>query len=117
MQRINRYLITAGSLVLMVLAGACSTVSTEAKRDPLPGWNEGPVKQSIVDFVSAVTNESSPEFVPTNERIAVFDNDGNLWAEKPTYFQLLFIFDRIRAMAPEHPEWYSTQPYHAVLQK
>jgi len=83
--------------------------------DPLPSWNEGAAKQSIVDFVVRVTDPAGPDFVPEAERIATFDNDGCLWSEQPAYFQLLFAIDRVKALAPEHPEWKTKQPFKAVL--
>ena len=82
---------------------------------PLPSWNDGPAKQAIVDFVEAVTTEGGADFVPPAERIATFDNDGTLWVEQPDYIQLAFALDRIRRLAPEHPEWTTTQPFKAVL--
>jgi len=88
----------------------------EAVADPLPSWNEGAAKQSILNFVVRVGDSASPDFVPESERIAVFDNDGTLWAEQPAYFQLLFAINRIKAMAPEHPEWKTKQPFQAVLE-
>lgn len=84
--------------------------------EPLPSWNEGPARQAIIQFVTRVTTEGSREYVPPAERIATFDNDGTLWSEKPLYFQLLFALDRIRELAPQHPEWKSTQPFQAVLE-
>ncbi|MGB5314585.1 MAG: HAD family hydrolase [Robiginitalea sp.] len=84
--------------------------------DPLPSWNEGPAKQAIVAFVEGVTTEGSPSFVPEADRIATFDNDGNLWSEQPYYFQLQFAIDRVKAMAPDHPEWKSKQPFKALLE-
>ncbi len=83
--------------------------------DPLPSWNEGAAKRSIVEFVERVTDEGSPDFVPAAERIATFDNDGCLWAERPVYFQALFAFDRVKALAPEHPEWQEQEPFASVL--
>ncbi len=83
--------------------------------DPLPAWNSGTTKQRIIDFVARVTDSNISTFVPVNERIATFDNDGTLWSEKPTYFQLLFIIDRVKSMADDHPEWKTTQPFKAVL--
>jgi phosphoglycolate phosphatase-like HAD superfamily hydrolase len=83
--------------------------------DALPSWNDGPSKSAIASFVTRVTKEGSPDFVPPAERIAVFDNDGTLWCEQPAYFQLLFAFDRIKSMAPQHPEWKDTEPYKSVL--
>ena len=84
--------------------------------DPLPSWNEGAAKQSIFDFVVRVSDSASPAFVPKAERVAVFDNDGTLWSEQPAYFQLLFAIARIKALAPEHPEWKTKQPFKAVLE-
>jgi phosphoglycolate phosphatase-like HAD superfamily hydrolase len=83
--------------------------------DPLPSWNEGPSKQAIVTFVEKVTKEGSTEFVPVAERIAVFDNDGTLWAEQPMYFQFFFAMDRVKALAPQHPEWKDQEPFASVL--
>jgi phosphoserine phosphatase len=83
---------------------------------PLASWNDGKAKQSILDFVRRVTTEGSPDFVPAWERIAVFDNDGTLWAEQPFYFQGLFVFDRVRALAPQHPDWKGKQPFKAMLE-
>lgn len=101
-------------LILFLLLTACAT--SQPQRDPLPSWTEGAVKQGIVKFVDEVTDGDSADFVPVNERIATFDNDGTLWSEKPTYFQLLFIIDRVRAMAADHPEWKTIQPFQAVLE-
>ncbi len=82
----------------------------------LCSWNECPAKQAILDFVTKVTDKKSRTFVPPQDRIAVFDNDGTLWAEKPAYFQLLFAIDRVKAFAPENPEWKTKQPFRAVLE-
>ncbi|EMA50649.1 hypothetical protein [Halococcus salifodinae] len=82
---------------------------------PLPSWNDSEAKQSILTFVEKVTTTDSPDFVPPAERIATFDNDGTLWVEQPTYTQLAFAMDRIKALAPQHPEWKTTQPFKAVL--
>jgi phosphoglycolate phosphatase-like HAD superfamily hydrolase len=87
-----------------------------AQTDPLASWNAGPTKQSIVRFVQAVTRAGGPNYVPPAERIAVFDNDGTLWAEQPIYFQLAFALDRVKALAPQHPEWKEQQPFKAVLE-
>jgi len=84
--------------------------------DPLPSWNEGNTKQAIIDYVMEVTNKESENFIPVSERIATFDNDGNLWSEQPLYFQFSFAIDRIKASASEHPEWKNLQPYKAVLE-
>lgn len=83
--------------------------------EPLPSWNEGPSKQNILEFVAAVSKEGSPDFVPPAQRIGVFDNDGTLWSEQPLYFQLFFAVDRIRELAPQHPEWQDTEPFASLL--
>lgn len=86
-----------------------------AQSDPLPSWNDTAAKQAIVAFVGKVTREGTPDFVPVPERIATFDNDGTLWAEQPLYFQLLFAFDRVKELAPQHPEWQSQEPFASLL--
>jgi phosphoglycolate phosphatase-like HAD superfamily hydrolase len=83
--------------------------------DPLASWNEGAAKQSIIDFVKRVTTEGGADFVPVPERIATFDNDGTLWNEEPLPVQLYFVLDRVKALAPQHPEWQTTEPYASVL--
>ncbi len=83
--------------------------------DALPGWNEGPAKARIVGFVQSVTDPASKSYVPPAERIAVFDNDGTLWSEQPMYFQLAFALDRVKVMAPRHPEWKTQEPFKSVL--
>jgi phosphoglycolate phosphatase-like HAD superfamily hydrolase len=100
--------------LLLALALACATPALAA--DPLPSWNAGPARQAIVDFVAKVTMKDGPDFVPGPERIAVFDNDGTLWSEQPMYFQLAFVLDRVKALAPQHPEWKDTQPFKAALE-
>lgn len=84
--------------------------------DQLPSWNEGNAKSSIIQFVESTTLPSSNSFVPEKDRIAVFDNDGTLWSEQPMYFQLAFTIDRVKALAPLHPEWKTTQPFKALLE-
>lgn len=81
----------------------------------LASWRDGPTRSAIVSFVERTTDPSSPEFVPDSERIAVFDNDGTLWAERPIYVQLAFAIDRVRALAPSHPEWRETEPFASIL--
>jgi phosphoserine phosphatase len=85
-------------------------------QDPLPSWNEGQTKNAITTYVASVTAADSPDFIPVKDRIATFDNDGNLWSEQPAYFQLFFAIDRVKAMAADHPEWASKQPFKAVLE-
>jgi hypothetical protein len=82
----------------------------------LPSWNDTAAKQAIVDFVGRVTKAGAPDFVPPAERIATFDNDGTLWVEQPMYVQMAFALDRVKALAPFHPEWKDTQPFKAVLE-
>ena len=102
---------------LLALALVCTAAATTgvAQTDPLPSWNVGKAKQAIVNFVAKVTKEGSPDFVPVAERIATFDNDGTLWAEQPLYFQVLFGIDRIKELAPQHPEWKEKEPFKSVL--
>ena len=97
-------------------AGAALTTPPATQADPLPSWNPGPAKESILKFVAEVTDPANSSYVPPAERIAVTDNDGTLWTEKPMPAQGLFVFASIAAMAPDHPEWKTTQPYQAVLE-
>jgi haloacid dehalogenase-like hydrolase len=83
--------------------------------DPLPSWNDGKSRQSIIDFVTKVTTPGSADFVPPAERIATFDNDGTLWAEQPMYFQLFFALDRVKELAPQHPQWQTKEPFASLL--
>jgi phosphoserine phosphatase len=101
-------LTTGFALVFVVLAIAQTA-------DPLPSWNDGNAKLSIIAFVAKVTKEGSPDYVPPAERIATFDNDGTLWAEQPMYFQLIFALDRVKALAPQHPEWKDNEPFASLL--
>ncbi len=89
--------------------------SAGAQTDPLPSWNDGASKQAIVEFVTAVTSEGGPDYVAPKDRIATFDNDGTLWSEQPIYVQLAFALDRVKVLAPEHPEWKDTEPFKSVL--
>ena len=84
--------------------------------DPLKSWSDGSTKSALLNFVSRVTKEGTPDFVPPPERIATFDNDGTLWLEQPLTIQFVFAFDRVKALVPEHPEWKTTQPFQAVLE-
>jgi phosphoserine phosphatase len=106
----------AQTLLAAALVGALAFAMNIARAaDALPSWNDGKAKQSIVAFVERVTQPGSPDFVPPAERIATFDNDGTLWAEQPMYFQAFFIFDRIKQLAPRHPEWKTKEPFASVL--
>jgi phosphoglycolate phosphatase-like HAD superfamily hydrolase len=91
------------------------TTSAAQAVDPLISWNDGPTKQAITTLVEKVTKAGSPDFVPPAERIATFDNDGTLWAEQPMYFQLIFALDRVMALAPQHPEWTTKEPFASLL--
>jgi phosphoserine phosphatase len=94
---------------------AIGLTSVASAADPLPSWNEGPAKTAILEFVTAVIDTSSMDYVEPDKRIATFDNDGTLWVEYPMYTQVLFAFDRIEKLAPQHPEWKTTQPFEALL--
>ncbi|MCB2208495.1 MAG: haloacid dehalogenase-like hydrolase [Bacteroidetes bacterium] len=113
-----------GIISILIVFVACNAITepnekttTQNKEiiDPLPSWNEGKTKLAIINYVNDVTNIESDNFIPVSERIATFDNDGNLWSEQPAYFQLFFAIDRIKALAPDHPEWKTQQPFKAVL--
>ena len=111
--------ITRRSLVAaMAAAGLLRPGGASAQTpggDPLPSWNDGATKKAITDFVARVTTKGGKEFVPVAERIATFDNDGTLWCEHPMYFQVAFAMDRVKALAPQHPEWKSKEPFKALL--
>lgn len=109
--KFNR-LSTFTASIAMLLAASVTAVAS----DPLASWNDNAAKQSVMAFVERVTDEGSPDFVPVEERIATFDNDGTLWSEQPYYFQLAFALDRVKAMAPNHPEWKTQQPFKGVLE-
>jgi phosphoglycolate phosphatase-like HAD superfamily hydrolase len=102
------------SLVFAVLATFLPVQFAPAE-DPLPSWNDTAPKKAIIEFVEKVTKEGSPDFVSPNERITVFDNDGTLWCEQPMYFQLIFALDRVKALAPTHPEWKTKEPFASLL--
>jgi phosphoserine phosphatase len=94
---------------------AASWTSPSLAQEPLPSWNDTAPRKAIVAFVERVTKQGSPDFVTPAERIATFDNDGTLWAEQPLYFQILFAIDRVKALAPQHPEWATKEPYASLL--
>src|SRR5437660_699901 len=104
-------------LLTLIVLSLVATIAQPAvaEDDPLPSWNDGTTKKSLVGFIARVTEEGRPDFVPIAERIAVFDNDGTLWPEQPMYFQLAFAVDRIKALADKHPEWRDQPPFKAVL--
>jgi phosphoserine phosphatase len=100
------------ALWMVALAAAAAPLRAQ---DPLPAWNDTPRKKAILEFVGGLTKPGSAGFVPPAERIAVFDNDGTLWAEQPLYFQLAFALDRVKALAPRHPEWKTQEPFRSLL--
>ena len=110
------FMVSVRLLAVLVLISAATGQAFAQASDPLPSWNEGNAKQAILGFVTAVTREGSPDFVPPPERIATFDNDGTLWVEQPMYTQLAFAIDRVKALAPLHPEWKDKEPFKAVLE-
>jgi hypothetical protein len=103
-------------IALIVVSLAVVSAARAQPTDPLPSWTDGAAKARIVAFVQAVTDKSGKDYVAAAERIAVFDNDGTLWSEQPAYFQLLFAIDRVKALAPTHPEWTTRQPFKAALE-
>jgi len=104
------------SFVAALIVSALAVSAAFAQTDPLPSWNDGPAMQAIVSFVEKVTDKEGKDYVPPEDRIATFDNDGTLWVEQPMYTQLAFALDRVKALAPEHPEWKDKQPFKAVLE-
>lgn len=110
--KIFKSLLTASTLLVAFTFSSTAITDTA---EPLPSWNDGKSKQSIMEFVAKVTTQGSPDFVPIAERIATFDNDGNLWAEQPMYFQLYFAIDRVKALAPQNPEWKTEEPFASLL--
>jgi len=103
-------------LLMAITLAAALALALSAAAEPLPSWNEKQAKRAIVDFVQRITSDGGPDFVPLQKRIAVFDNDGTLWIEKPMYVQLAFALDRVKALALTHPEWKDKQPFKAALE-
>jgi hypothetical protein len=103
------------TFALLAIALVASLTTTTQGQDPLPSWNDGKAKQSITEFVGKVTKEGSSDFVSPAERIATFDNDGTLWCEQPIYFQVMFALDRVKVLAPKHPEWKTKEPFASLL--
>lgn len=102
-------------LLALVLVGTALLATASHAADPLPSWNDTRAKEAIVAFVETVTTKDAADFVPPAERIATFDNDGTLWSEQPVYFQLLFALDRVKQLAPQHPEWKHKEPFASLL--
>ena len=101
---------------IALLAAVAFTTTIARAADPLPSWNNGSTKMAIQEFVAAVTDKDNIDYVEPTARIAVFDHDGTLWVEYPMYTQVLFAFERVKELAPQHPEWKTTQPFKALLE-
>jgi hypothetical protein len=108
---LKRSLLVFVGCVLFLASGTLA----HAQSDPLPSWNDTAPKQAIIAFVDKVTKPGTPDFVPVADRIATFDNDGTLWVEQPMYVQLAFAMARVKQLAPQHPEWKTTQPFQGIL--
>jgi phosphoglycolate phosphatase-like HAD superfamily hydrolase len=113
MERVTRRVILAAFFCAGYFGSITSAIS---QTDALPSWNDGTNKTAIVDFIKRTTTEGGADFVPVPQRIATFDNDGTLWTEQPIYFQIAFAMDQVKALAPQHPEWRTEQPFKAVLE-
>jgi phosphoserine phosphatase len=105
----------ARGLAAVVGIGLLAAAPAHARHDHLASWTDGPAKKAIVEFVRKTTDKASPDYVAPAERIATFDNDGTLWAEQPMYVQAMFALDRVKALAPQHPEWQTQEPFASVL--
>ncbi|MBI4893830.1 MAG: haloacid dehalogenase-like hydrolase [Acidobacteria bacterium] len=115
----SRAAILCLSLALVSCAPKSSITQPSAARqsaETLPSWNDGSSKQAITAFIRRVTTEKTPDFIAPEDRIATFDNDGTLWSEQPMYFQFIFVMDRVKELAPEHPEWKTKQPFRGVIE-
>jgi hypothetical protein len=112
---LSRRVLLSALAGLPALFGPLRPTPASAQGDRLPSWNDGASKSAITDFVARVTTQGSPDFVPADQRVATFDNDGTLWCEHPMYVQLAFILDRVKELAPLHPDWKTRQPFQAVL--
>src|SRR5664280_3601855 len=102
-------------LTFTLLAWLLTPFAGAQNNDPLPSWNDGASKQAILNFVRTTTDSSSPNYVPPEQRLATFDQDGTTWVEHPMYTQFIFAFERVAALALQHPQWKTTQPFQAVL--
>ena len=112
MRTVGQHLVSP-ALIILILGTATVGLAQEPAADPLPSWNVSPTKTAILEFVARTTKAGGPHFVPPAERVSVSDNDGTLWCEQPLYVQLAFAIDRVRNLAPEHPEWNGKQPFQA----
>ena len=112
---VSRRILVSTLALAPALIGPLRPQLARAQSDPLPSWNDGATKQSIINFVARVTTQGGTDFVPEAERIAVFNNDGTLWIEQPMYVQFAFVFDRVKVLAPQNPDWKTKQPFKAIL--
>ncbi len=110
---IRFYRFTAAIAALLSVILVCPRAYPQT--DPLPSWNNGVAKQSILSFVKHVTDKSNSTYVEPQDRIATFDQDGTLWVEHPLYTQAVFALDRVRELAPQHPEWKQRDPFKAII--
>jgi phosphoglycolate phosphatase-like HAD superfamily hydrolase len=113
--RSERSILVVAAVAGLLILAVPTLPARQLVADPLPSWNDGPSKRAIVSFVARVTADGGPDFVKPAERVAVFDNDGTLWCEQPTYFQFAFAIDRVKAIAPRHPEWGGKEPFKSIL--
>jgi phosphoglycolate phosphatase-like HAD superfamily hydrolase len=113
---LKTHMLSLKNALVCIGLSVCLSVSAHTQTDPLPSWNDTAPKKAIVAFVEKVTKPGSADFVPVEDRIATFDNDGTLWSEQPMYVQLAFILYRVKQLAPQHPEWKTTQPFKGVLE-
>ena len=108
-------LVIAGAAALPLLWPASVPLAAADQTDPLPSWNDGRAKRAILEFVRVTTDPANPKYVPPEERLATFDQDGTTWVEHPMYSEVVFALDRVVALAPQHPQWKTTEPFKTVL--
>ncbi len=111
----NTFPLARRGLAGLLLAAASGPAMAQTGADPLPSWRDGARKRAILDFLAATTTEGGPDFVPAAERLAVFDNDGTLWVEQPLYTEFVFALERVRDLAPNHPDWATREPFRSLL--
>ncbi len=113
MQR--KHVATALTVLVVAITLIAGTTFATDKNDPLLSWNDGPAKKAIIEFVKATTDKASPKYVPPEERIAAFDQDGTLWVEQPMYTQVMYCLERVQALAAKKPELQRVEPFKTVL--
>ena len=112
--RVSGNLRFASSRLIICTLFLCA-LAAQAQTDPLPSWNDGAAKQAIIKFVHATTDQASPNYVPPDQRFDTFDQDGTAWVEHPMYTEMIFAFDRVRELAPQHPEWKTSEPFKSII--